>query len=80
MRQPPKILKVKGSIRLSYTGHNHIQDLKQSCFRLATAPPENREEVENAYADLSMREREISEYIEVLEAALRIRQPILKRF
>lgn len=71
---------MKGSIRLSSTGHSHIQDLKQSCFRLATAPPENREEVENAYADLNMREREISEYIEVLEAALRIRQPILKRF
>lgn len=81
MRQPPKILRVKGSIRLSYTGHNHIQDFKQSCFRLATADPEaDREEVGNAYADMKMREREISEYIEVLEAALRIRQPILKRF
>lgn len=70
--------KVGNSLWISPTGNNHVQDLKDSIIRLVLADTD--EEKNHAYEAFKMREREMYEYIEILEATVGIKQPIIRRF
>lgn len=69
-----------GLIMVSEKALDLILDLENAHYRLAVAEACNREEVENAYAALNQRRKELYAYVATLEFNLRIPRPIAKRF
>src|SRR5690348_12760116 len=69
-----------GVIQVSEKAHDLVLDLENAMYRLEVAESCNREEVENAYAALNQRRKELYAYLATLEFNLRIPRPVIKRF
>lgn len=67
-------------VRVSDTAKDHVDDLQAALARLLAAPRENQQRVDEAYAALNQRRRELYEYIQSLEFNAGIRRQNTLRF
>lgn len=71
----------KGTVRVSPEADSHVQEFMDASFQMRGTDPEDREAAHLSFSILKQRERELYEYIEVLEAAVPgLRRSIVKRF
>lgn len=73
-----KVLKLKNTFHVSHAADELVQDLEQAYMRLHVAS--GPAEIDNAYAALSQRKRDLYEHLEDLEGIAERVRPVVKRF